>query len=399
MKKSFFLLSLIALTATAQLSAQGMVFHEGTWAEVQAAAKAQNKPIFVDAYATWCGPCKRMSADVFPDKEVGEFMNKNYINYKLDVEKGEGVAFSEKYGVSLLPTLFYFDAKGELTHKVVGGATAANFIDASKKALLPENQLFAQKAKFDGGNRDKAFVLSYLTMLLDAAESELATPVFVAYWTLLDDKERQSEASFNLLANAANDYTSPQFEYFLKNKAAYQTAVGEDRAAAYLDQVLQQAAAKATSAELIKNPKKDLPAAAKKLHHIMPDKKAYIDHIVAFTYYAQLESTSKEALDTYHEHYMKYSVYWQQLNAAAWATVEQRDKKQYKRALQWINRSISFEKNFFNLDTKAWLLHLTGKNKEALAAAEEAVKLAIEAEQDPAETQELIKTIQESLKK
>jgi thioredoxin-related protein len=398
MKKSFFMLSLATFALAFQLSAQGMQFHEGTWAEVLAEAKAKNKPIFVDAYATWCGPCKRMSADVFPDSKVGEFMNKNYISYKLDVEKGEGVAFSEKYGVSLLPTLFYFDAQGELIHKVVGGATAENFIDASQKALLPENQVYAQKAKFDGGNRDKAFLLNYINMTLDASESALLKPAFTAYWTLLTDAERQTEATFNLLTSAVNDQQSPEFEYFLKNKAAYQTAVGAERTAGYLDQVLQQAAAKATSAELIQNPKKDLPKVAKTLYPIMPDKKGYIDNIVAYTYYAQIESNTKEAQDVYHEHYMKYSIYWQQLNAAAWYMVEQRETKQYKRALQWINRSISLDKNFFNLDTKAWLLHLSGKNKEALTTAEEAVKLAIEQGQDPAETQALIETIKNSKK-
>lgn len=391
MKKIILFCSLLA--AQQALFAQGMTFFEGSWEEAQAAAKTQNKPIFVDAYATWCGPCKRMAADVFPQKEVGDFMNKHFINYKLDVEKGDGIPFSETYGVQLLPTLYFFNPNGELSHKVVGGLATKDFLQASQNALDPDKQLYTQKQKYDKGARDKAFVQTYLNNLLDASEAELAQPVLKTYWDLLDDKERQSEAAFLLLVNAVSDHNSPIFAYFLQNQKAYEVVVTAPRVNSYLDRVLQNAANQAANPENITNPKKELPAAAKKLHHIMPNKKDYIDHLVTYSYYAQLESDSKEALNVYHTHYMKYATHWQQLNAAAWFVVEQRDAKQYKRALQWIDRSISMDRNFYNLDTKAWLLHLSKKNKEALATAEEAVKLAQATDNDASATLELIELI------
>ncbi|HLU87988.1 MAG TPA: thioredoxin family protein, partial [Taishania sp.] len=40
-------------------------FEEGDWNSIVAKAQSANKPIFVDAYAVWCGPCKWMSATVF----------------------------------------------------------------------------------------------------------------------------------------------------------------------------------------------------------------------------------------------------------------------------------------------------------------------------------------------
>ena len=59
-------------------------------------ASVLNKPIFIDCYTTWCGPCKYLSTSVFPDKKVGEFYNENFICLKFDMEKGEGLDIAKK---------------------------------------------------------------------------------------------------------------------------------------------------------------------------------------------------------------------------------------------------------------------------------------------------------------
>ncbi|MDX1410168.1 MAG: thioredoxin domain-containing protein, partial [Saprospiraceae bacterium] len=50
-------------------AAQGIDFRHEGWEEIKADAARQDKIIFVDAYTTWCGPCKWMSAEVFTDAE------------------------------------------------------------------------------------------------------------------------------------------------------------------------------------------------------------------------------------------------------------------------------------------------------------------------------------------
>lgn len=115
--------------ATAQ---SGINFHKGTWDEVKAKAKADGKIIFVDAYAVWCGPCKWMDANVFSNSSVGEVYNSTFVNYKFDMEKGEGPAFARQYKVTAYPTLLFIDGDGKVVHEVKGSRSATDFIALGK---------------------------------------------------------------------------------------------------------------------------------------------------------------------------------------------------------------------------------------------------------------------------
>jgi hypothetical protein len=64
---------------------------------------------------------------------------------------------------------------------------------------------------------------------------------------------------------------------------------------------------------------------------------------------------------------------WQILNAAARSAID--NKIYLNEAVDWAERSVAMNKNFNNLRTKAELLALTGKTKEAIAAGEESLKL------------------------
>lgn len=116
-------------------SETGIVFFQGTWAEVMAEAAKQNKLIFVDAYAVWCGPCKWMTANVFNQASVGEFYNKNFINYKFDMERGEGKTFARNFRITAYPTLVYTDAQGKEVFRSLGAKNSEQFISVGNSAL------------------------------------------------------------------------------------------------------------------------------------------------------------------------------------------------------------------------------------------------------------------------
>ncbi len=121
-----------AQTATAE---NGIKFIEENWSKALSEAKKQKKLIFLDAYTSWCGPCKMLKRNTFPDKAAGEFYNKNFVNIALDMEKGDGPAIAEKYGVNAYPTLIITDADGKLLTYTKGYIEAPQLIEFGKFGL------------------------------------------------------------------------------------------------------------------------------------------------------------------------------------------------------------------------------------------------------------------------
>jgi thioredoxin-related protein len=123
-----------AVTMMFQAYAQ-INFEHGSWAEVKAKAKKENKMIFVDAFTTWCGPCKWMAANTFTDKSVGEYYNANFINYKFDMEKGEGTKFANDYQIQAYPSLLYLKADGAEIFRSEGSVDGESFLEMGKSVL------------------------------------------------------------------------------------------------------------------------------------------------------------------------------------------------------------------------------------------------------------------------
>lgn len=113
----------------------GIKFIEEDWTKALAKAKKEKKLIFLDAYTTWCGPCKMLKRNTFPDKAVGEFFNKNFVNVELDMEKGEGLAVAAKFGVNAYPTLLFADAEGNMVTFTQGYMEAKQLLEFGNYGL------------------------------------------------------------------------------------------------------------------------------------------------------------------------------------------------------------------------------------------------------------------------
>lgn len=117
------------------IKGEGIQFMEADWNKALAEAKKQNKLIFLDAYASWCGPCKQLKKNTFPDKEAGEYFNNNFINIAIDMEKGDGPALSEKYSITAYPTLIITDARGQMLTFTQGYIKPKQLIEFGKHAV------------------------------------------------------------------------------------------------------------------------------------------------------------------------------------------------------------------------------------------------------------------------
>jgi thioredoxin 1 len=132
------LLLAIKMPCTSQVAKRypsHIVFIEGSWDEALKQAKIQNKYIFVDAYASWCGPCKMLKAITFNDNKAAAFYNSNFINVSIDMEKGQGPALAAQWGLQAYPTLIIFNPDGKPVLGTVGYINAAELIRFGKQAL------------------------------------------------------------------------------------------------------------------------------------------------------------------------------------------------------------------------------------------------------------------------
>lgn len=106
------------------------------FAEVQKASEKAGKPIFLDIYTTWCGPCKYLSSNIFPTKVAGDYMNATFVNTKFDAEKGEGIELAKKYAVKGYPTMLILNSKGEELGRLVGSSrTPEEFVQRLKDEM------------------------------------------------------------------------------------------------------------------------------------------------------------------------------------------------------------------------------------------------------------------------
>lgn len=111
----------------------GIIFFSGTWEEALAKAKSEHKLIFLDAYASWCGPCKAMKKITFSDQKVGELFNKYFISVAIDMEKGQGPKLANKFHVDSYPTLIFLQPDGKFLTKAIGYHSPDEFLNIVKR--------------------------------------------------------------------------------------------------------------------------------------------------------------------------------------------------------------------------------------------------------------------------
>jgi thiol-disulfide isomerase/thioredoxin len=155
-------------------TAQGIEFFKGNWDEALQQAKDQDKVIFVDGYAVWCGPCKRLSKSIFPLEAVGDYFNARFLNVKMDMEKGDGLKFRKKYPLSAFPTLYFIKPNGELIHAAKGAPrTGEALINLAQKALSKYDASEDFMKKYEAGARDYDTMFNLVKSLNKSGKSSL----------------------------------------------------------------------------------------------------------------------------------------------------------------------------------------------------------------------------------
>jgi thioredoxin-related protein len=214
------LVLVVAMFVCGNLFSQGIEFEHGTLNEALAKAKKENKLLFMDCYTTWCGPCKYLAKDIFPQKEVGDYFNQHFVSIKMDMEKGEGIDLCTKYQVKSFPSLLFLDFKGNNVHKLVGGMPVEELIAGAKCALDPNLRIGTLRRKYEDGNREYDFLMTYLASLKRQYDRENIALVAANLMKKYSFEKFVTKDLFFVVAGAKIKYGSDEYQYLLKNKEA-----------------------------------------------------------------------------------------------------------------------------------------------------------------------------------
>jgi thiol-disulfide isomerase/thioredoxin len=211
MKKLLFLLFPLAVSAQS-----GIQFQNLSWEAALKKASETNKLIFLDAYATWCGPCKTIEKYTFTDAKVGAYFNANFINMRLDMEDYPGVELAELYDVVLYPTLLFINGKGELVHRGCGAVQPEDLLQLGREATSPGQNLKSLQDKVLAGAREKQTVDAYFTVA-ESACLDIEKIIRELFKTSSDEQLASPENWHIIRAYVTNVY-SREFQVLLKNR-------------------------------------------------------------------------------------------------------------------------------------------------------------------------------------
>ena len=134
-----FLLALPAAAAASPSTPKtGITFIEDDYAKALGKARAEKKPLFIEAWAPWCHTCRAMRSTVFPDDALAPEAGR-FVFFAWDTEKAQNAGLKKKYPVQALPSFFVVDPATETPAlRWVGGATVPQMrriLDDGARAL------------------------------------------------------------------------------------------------------------------------------------------------------------------------------------------------------------------------------------------------------------------------
>lgn len=378
----------VFLLMGAGLFAQTKISFEkkATWEEVLAKAKEENKLIFVDVYATWCGPCKMMDKNVFTESSVAEYYNETFINAKFDSDTEEGGAVAQSFGVTALPTFLYVDGDGNLVSKTLGYQEADMFIENGKMAVMVGANFADYKKRFDGGDRDPAFVADYLEILAAKGDLDQSRDILLDM-IKTDEWKNESVVNSYMTIMEPTDYDE-LFTFFLKNKAEFEKFAEAERVEmSVVNYVLTKSQETADSMEDLAKMAEDLFA------DLLPEQSTKYSSMVWMMVHEQEENWSGY-VKSVKDYTSSTEVSYSELNSFAWNYYLHVDDEQLlKEGLDMALRSVEMESVYANVDTAACLYFKLGDKKNAQKYAEEAIRLGEEEGADISDTKILMKKI------
>lgn len=222
-------------------------FRSLSYEEALQSAKTENKLVFIDFYTSWCGPCKIMMKDVFPQKNVGDYLNTRFVCIKLDAEK-EGKEAAKHFGIKAYPTFIGVDGSGKVVMTKVGMAQTDEFIAAIERQIVPELTPERLKERYESGERTAQLISAYAGLKMEEAHSgrnpdmakrKEAFKLVQDYFDDLKDAERLADENLFIYTTYTKSLTEPTGQYMIAHRNRF-VSTGKEQIAKRIEELFKQ---------------------------------------------------------------------------------------------------------------------------------------------------------------
>lgn len=243
MKKIIYLLGILIAGSFGNLPAQ-IRFFDGSLNDALQKAQQENKQVFVDFQAEWCGPCKMMAKEIFTLPEVGEYFNSHFVCVQVDVDQHKDLA--KKYNVEALPTLAFLDATGKELRRLRGANDDQALLHEAKIACGEElsfEQLYdksrKEKKNFELARQVLIEAPMYIMTLDKYNQEKWSVRIDAAFRDYLKNRKLENminEEDLYILTrfHPMAEKEDPIFDFVVKHYSDYVAAVGKEVVAQYL---------------------------------------------------------------------------------------------------------------------------------------------------------------------
>jgi len=369
------------------LLSQGVDFNIGKFEKAKKEAVKSGKIIFVDAYTSWCAPCKWMDANVFNQEKFSKFFNGSFVNLKLDMEEGEGIAFAQEYEVMAYPTFFFLSPTGEVLHKALGGYPSDQLMAIALDALQPRTQLATYQSEHKNNKQNPEFLKNY-ARLLDQLRIGNKGEILRDYLFTQSDWTTEENTKI-IYDNIGIDLESKLFTYLLNHTDQFYEHISQSK----VDQKIINAihgslGPEGTPSEFEAELIRLFPQHSQRIMD-----KLYLEEMMASDIIADVEIFTNMAY-FYALHWKPND--WEYLNNLAWIIYKEgQTTEQFRKGKDIALESVRVDSNYYNNDTVAALYYMMKDKGQAMNFAMRALELSMESGFDNSSTQTLIQMIKE----